>query len=243
LVERGVIIEYLALFREYQIFAIPIIIVLVIFKSEIITDLQADVVQKILWSKSKRLQVNIVRFIIISILSAILIALIGNVTKDWWSWIYVFVSWVSTIFFAITFIVVIIEETFRWLPSKIINFVDGYPRIMSVIFSAYFVFVTYMFGYNLFNNISELVKSMKIDKTILILFGTIIYGIIAAIELMILAKVFFRNNKSYKLIWCGDEYSIICVTSDKMIQLEALDGSGYRFVEKDILKECIIREM
>lgn len=222
--------------------AIPIIIVLVIFKSEIITDLQADSIQKILWSKSKRLQINIGRFIIISILSSILIALMGNVIHDWWSWIYVCVSVISTIIFVISFILVIIEETSGSLPKKLVDFVEGYPKIMSIIFFVYFVFTTYMFGYTLFNKISEQVSSMKVDGAVVILLGTIMYGTFAAIQLIILAKVIFRKNKSYKLIWGEDEYNIICVTSDKMIQLEALDGSGYRFVEKDILKECIIKE-
>lgn len=86
-------------------------------------------------------------------LSAILIGLIGNVIQDWASWLYVCVSWFSAIIFLITLIVVIIEEIFGWLPNKLVDVIDGYPKIMSVIFSVYFVFTTYMFGYTLFKNI------------------------------------------------------------------------------------------
>lgn len=242
MVERGVIIEYLALFKEYNALAIPIVVVLVIFKTEIITDLQADSIQKILWSKSKRLQVDIGRFIMISILSAILIALIGCITKDWWSCIYICVKWLNIIFFFITCIIMIVQDLFGWIPNKLIDFIEGHPQVISVIFSVYFILTAYMFGYILFNKVLEFVKNMNIDKTSLILLGTIIYGTLVAMQLMIFGKVIFRKKKLYKILWNEKEYNIICVTSDKMIHIKELDGSEYRVVEKEILKECIFIE-
>ena len=239
---RGATIEYLSLFKEYQALAIPIIIVLLIFKSEIITDLEADSVQKVLWSKSKKIQIGIGRFILISILSAIFIGVIGSVIENWWSWINVGVSWTSATVFFIALIILTFEELSGRLQNKFFDFMEAHPKIISVAFFIYFIFVTYMLSFTLFTHTSELMKSMMVERNTVIFFGSIVYGVFAAIQLIVVARVIFRKDKAYKLLWNGDEYNIICVTSDNLIQLELMDGSGYRFVEKDVLKECVILE-
>lgn len=198
--------------------------------------------QKALWSKSKEFKVNSIRFLVVTVLSAVFIGIIGNVVKGWWIGIFYVLMWSNVPIAIIVPIALTVYEMFDWMPSKMRDVIDNYPKIMNSIFFFVFLSLTYVMGYTLFINLDNLVLKMNTSKELTIVFGTLVYGAFISFNLIMLSRIIFHKKKSHEICIDSEVYDIVNVVSDDLFQLKAQDGSGYRFVDITTLSSGKINE-